>query len=165
MINIYLACKQITIASLSKKSRISFPDLESIRNEKISKAFVPRSWSLLKPIECLRELIDMVGLPVILEARGLFHVYLLLDWSIKEDALHVHLEQLKGMVSRRSKSLLKIQTCDLGITFCQKSSLVLVITPCSSCLLWNTHLVPTTFCFGRGTRLQTSFLLKLLSSS
>ena len=65
-----MAHKQITIASLSKKSRISFPDLESIRNEKISKAFAPRSWSLLKPIEHLRELINMVGIPVILEARG-----------------------------------------------------------------------------------------------
>jgi hypothetical protein len=47
----------------------------------------------------LRELVDVVGIPVILKARGLFHVYLLLDWSIKESALHVHLEQLKGMVS------------------------------------------------------------------
>jgi hypothetical protein len=39
------------------------------------------------------------GIPVILKARGLFHVYLLLYWSIEEGTLHVHLEQLKGMVS------------------------------------------------------------------
>jgi hypothetical protein len=35
-----LAYKNITITGLSKKSRISFPNLESIRNEKISKAFI-----------------------------------------------------------------------------------------------------------------------------
>jgi hypothetical protein len=49
VIDIYLAYKQITITSLSKKSRIRFPDLESIGNEKISKAFIPCSWSLLNP--------------------------------------------------------------------------------------------------------------------
>jgi hypothetical protein len=51
-------------------SRISFPNLESIRNKKISKLFIPCSWGLLKPIECLRALINMVGIPVILKARG-----------------------------------------------------------------------------------------------
>jgi hypothetical protein len=70
VINIYLAYKQITITSFSKKSRIRFPNLESIGNEKVSKAFIPCSWSLLKPIECLRELINMVGILVILEAGG-----------------------------------------------------------------------------------------------
>jgi hypothetical protein len=44
-------------------------------------------------------------------------------------------------------------------------TLFLVTTPCSSCLLWNTHLVPTTFWLGRGTKCHTSFLVKLLSSS
>jgi hypothetical protein len=43
---------------------------------------------LLKSIERLRELIYMVGIPIILKARGLFHVYLLLDWPIEESALH-----------------------------------------------------------------------------
>jgi hypothetical protein len=38
VIDIYLAYKKITIISLGKESRISFPNLESIRNEKISKA-------------------------------------------------------------------------------------------------------------------------------
>jgi hypothetical protein len=94
-----LAYKKITITSLSKESRISFPNLESIRNKKISKAFIPCSWGLLKSIERLRELVDMIGILVILEAKGLFHIHFLLDWSIKEGALHVHLEQLKRMVS------------------------------------------------------------------
>jgi hypothetical protein len=94
-----LAYKKITIASLSKESRISFPNLESISNKEISKAFIPCSWGLLKSIERLRELVDIVEIPTILKARGLFHVYLLLDWSIEEGALHVHLKKLKRVVS------------------------------------------------------------------
>jgi hypothetical protein len=43
-------------------------------------------------VERLRELIYMVGIAIILEARGLFHVYLLLDWPVGESALYVHLE-------------------------------------------------------------------------
>jgi hypothetical protein len=43
--------------------------------------------------------------------------------------------------------------------------LFLVTTPCSSCLLRKTHLVPTTFWLGCGTKCHTSFLVKLLSSS
>jgi hypothetical protein len=38
-----LAYEKITIASLSKESRISFPNLESISNKEISKAFIPCS--------------------------------------------------------------------------------------------------------------------------
>jgi hypothetical protein len=99
VIDIYLAYKEITITSLSKESRISFPNLKSIRNKEISKAFIPCSWGLLKSIERFRELVDMVGIPVILKARGLFHIHFLLGWSIKEDALYVHLKQLKRVVS------------------------------------------------------------------
>jgi hypothetical protein len=82
VIDIYLANKQITLASLCEKSWISFPNLESISNKEISKAFIPCSWGLLKSIERLREFVHMVGIPVILKARGLLHVYLLLDRSI-----------------------------------------------------------------------------------
>jgi hypothetical protein len=92
VININLANKQITITCLCEKSGISFPNLESIRNKKIYKAFIPCSWGLLKSIERLRELINMVGIPFILKTRGLLHVYLLLDWPIEESALYVHLE-------------------------------------------------------------------------
>jgi hypothetical protein len=94
-----LAYKEITITSLSKESRISFPNLESVRNKGITKAFILCTWGLLKSIERLREPVDVVRIPVILEARGLFHIHFLLDWSIKEVALHVHLKQLKKMVS------------------------------------------------------------------
>jgi hypothetical protein len=83
-----LAYKKITISSLSKESRISFPNLESISHVEITKAFISCSWGLLKSIERLRELVDVVGIPIILKARGLFYVYLLLDWYIEESALH-----------------------------------------------------------------------------
>jgi hypothetical protein len=99
VINIYLAYKQITISSLSKKSWISFFDHESIRKNEVSKVFIPCSWGLLKSIERLRELVHMVRVPVILKARGLFHIHLLLDWPIEDNALHVHLKKLKGKVS------------------------------------------------------------------
>jgi hypothetical protein len=59
---------------------------------------------LLKSIECLTELINMVRIPVILEARGLFHVHLLLDWSVEEGALHVQLKQLKRVVGVGAKA-------------------------------------------------------------
>jgi hypothetical protein len=49
--------------------------------------------------------------------------------------------------------------------FATSLALFLVTTPYSSCLLRNTHFVPTTFFLGRGTKLHTSFLLKLFSSS
>src|SRR5699024_10354904 len=70
VIKLYLANKQITITSLCEKSWIGFPNLESISNKKISKAFIPCCWGLLKSIERLRELVYMVGIPVILKARG-----------------------------------------------------------------------------------------------
>jgi hypothetical protein len=55
---------------------------------------------MLKFIERIRELIHMVGIPVILEARRLFYVDFLLDWSIEEGTLHAHLKKLERMVSR-----------------------------------------------------------------
>jgi hypothetical protein len=92
VIDINLANKKITVASLCEKSGIDFPNLESIRNKETSKAFIPCSWGLLKSTERLRELLHIVEIPVILKAKGLFHVYLLLDWPIEESALHVHLK-------------------------------------------------------------------------
>jgi hypothetical protein len=99
VIDINLANKKITIASLCEKSGISFPILESIRNKEISKAFIPCSRGLFKSIERLKELVHMVEIPMILKAWGLFHVYLLLDCLVEENALHVHLEQPKRVVS------------------------------------------------------------------
>jgi hypothetical protein len=84
VIDIYLAYKQITIANFSEKSMIFFPDLESIRNKEISKAFIPCSWGLLNSIEHHRELVYMDGVHVILEARGLLHAHLLLGCPIEK---------------------------------------------------------------------------------
>jgi hypothetical protein len=54
---------------------------------------------LLKSIEFLRELVHMVEIHVILEARGLLHVHLIVDWPIEESIFHVHLIELKRVVS------------------------------------------------------------------
>jgi hypothetical protein len=99
MSSTYIWHIKITIANLSEKSRIRFPGLESIRNKKISKAFIPGSWGFLESIERLRELIHMVEVLVTLKAKGLLHVYLLLDCPVEEGTLHVHLIELKRMVS------------------------------------------------------------------
>src|SRR5690242_11659071 len=56
VIDINLAHKKVTVTSLSEKSGISFPNLERVSNQEISKAFIPCSWGLLKSIERLREL-------------------------------------------------------------------------------------------------------------
>jgi hypothetical protein len=47
VIDINLANKKVTITSLCEKSWIGFPNLKSISNKKISKAFIPCSWGLL----------------------------------------------------------------------------------------------------------------------
>jgi hypothetical protein len=57
------------------------------------------SWCFLKPIERLRELEYMVGIHVILEARQLLHIDFLLDWSIEEFDVDVHLKKLKRVMS------------------------------------------------------------------
>jgi hypothetical protein len=54
---------------------------------------------LLKSIERLRELIHMVEVPIILEARGSLYIHLLLDWPIEKGAIHAHLKKVKRMVS------------------------------------------------------------------
>jgi hypothetical protein len=71
-----------------KRVGLAFPTL---------KAFILCSWGLLKSIDHIRELIHMVSVPVILEARGLFHIHLL-DWPVEEGTLHVHLLELKRVV-------------------------------------------------------------------
>jgi hypothetical protein len=41
----------------------------------------------------------MVEIHVILEARGLIHAHLIVDWPIEESVFHVHLIELKRAVS------------------------------------------------------------------
>jgi hypothetical protein len=53
IININLAYKQVFCNKFSKESRIDFTDFEAISDKKISHAFIPCSWGLLKLIKCL----------------------------------------------------------------------------------------------------------------
>jgi hypothetical protein len=58
---------------------------------------------LLEPIKRLREFIHMVRILTIFKAGRLLNIDLLLDWSIEEGTLHVHLIKLEAMVSSIGK--------------------------------------------------------------
>jgi hypothetical protein len=58
---------------------------------------------LLEPIKRLREFIDMVRILTIFKAERLLNIDLLLDWSIESGTFHVHLIELKAMVSSIGK--------------------------------------------------------------
>ena len=87
----------------SSDLRIGLADFEAISNKEISQAFIPCSWGLLEPIKRLRELIDMVRILTVFKAGRLLNIDLLLDWSIEEGTLHVHLIKLEAMVSSIGK--------------------------------------------------------------
>jgi hypothetical protein len=80
IINIYLAYKQIFYHFSSEESRMSLTNSKTIFNKKISKAFIPCSWCLLKLIERLLEFINMVKIFFTFEARRLLHIHLFFDW-------------------------------------------------------------------------------------
>jgi hypothetical protein len=61
IINVYLTYKQIFSHFSSEESRIGLTNPKTIFNKKISKAFIPCSWCLLKPIERLMDSINMVA--------------------------------------------------------------------------------------------------------
>ncbi len=71
--------------------------------EKISKAFIPCSWCLLKPIEHLMEFIDMVRISFTFKAGWLLHIQFFFNWTIQEGVVDVHLIKLKTMVSSIGK--------------------------------------------------------------
>jgi hypothetical protein len=71
--------------------------------EKIPKAFIPYSRSLLKPIEHLMELIHMIRIFLIFKARWLLHKDFLLDRPIQESTFDIHLVKLEIMVSSIGK--------------------------------------------------------------
>jgi hypothetical protein len=58
---------------------------------------------LLEPIKRLREFIDVIRLLTIFKAGRLLNIDFLLDWSIEEGTLHVHLIELEAMVSTIGK--------------------------------------------------------------
>jgi hypothetical protein len=58
---------------------------------------------LLEPIKRLREFIHMVRVLTNFKAGRLLNIDLLLDWSIEEGTLHVHLIKLEAMVTTIGK--------------------------------------------------------------
>jgi hypothetical protein len=71
----------------------------------------------------------VVRIPVILKARGLFHIYFLLDWSIEEGTFHVHLKQLKQVVSNIANNMridsslatgAKVSSKSKPVTWCRR---------------------------------------------
>jgi hypothetical protein len=58
---------------------------------------------LLEPIKRLREFVDMVRILTIFKAGRLLNIDLFLDGSVEEGTLHVHLVELKVMVSSIGK--------------------------------------------------------------
>jgi hypothetical protein len=77
--------------------------LKLIFNKKIPKAFITYSWSLFEPMKRLMVFVYMVRIFFIFKARRLFHINFLLDKSVQEDTLDVHLIKLKIMVSSIGK--------------------------------------------------------------
>jgi hypothetical protein len=62
-------------------------------------AFIPYSRCLLKPIERLIELKEMVRILIVLKAGMLLNIYLFLDGSIEECTFRVFLKEIEIMVS------------------------------------------------------------------
>ena len=98
---------------------------------------IPRTWGLFKAIECLVELVHMIGEIRILEPQRLFDIHQLINGTIKKSTLHIHLLQLEVMMrsisnqqtnrfkaSNGSKGLTVVDTLDLGVALCHQSCLV-----------------------------------------
>jgi hypothetical protein len=101
VIDIYLAYKYIISNLVSKESRINFAYFKALFEQEFLQAFIPCSWCLLKPIECLLEFEDVVGELGIFEARWLLNIDYLLYWAIEECTLDIHLVQLEVMMGRK----------------------------------------------------------------
>ncbi len=65
-----MAYEKIATHLLAKEGGVNNTNLESTVYKKLSKVLIPRTWGLFKAIECLIELIDMVGELEILEPGG-----------------------------------------------------------------------------------------------
>jgi hypothetical protein len=66
----------------SEESRIGLTNPKTIFNKKVPKTFIPCSWCLLKPIECLMESINMVRILFTFKVGWLLHIHLFFDWTI-----------------------------------------------------------------------------------
>jgi hypothetical protein len=91
VININLTNEQ-TLANLSsEEGRIDFANFKTVMSEKIPKAFIPCSRSLLNPIEHLMELEYIIRIFLIFIAQWLLHIDFLLDRLIQECAFQINL--------------------------------------------------------------------------
>jgi hypothetical protein len=104
----------------------------------------------------------MIRILFIFKARRFFHIDFLFDRSVQEGTLDVHLIKLEIIVSSIDKGLAtgakvssksKPLTCEYP--FATSLSFFLVTTPYSSCLIQNTHLLSTIFCFDLSTKNHT----------
>jgi hypothetical protein len=75
-------------------SSVSFTDPKTIVNEKILKAYISCSRTLLKPIECLMEFIHMVRIFFIFKAQRLLHIDFFFNRSVQESTPDIHLIKL-----------------------------------------------------------------------
>ena len=91
VIDIYLAHKDIFTNFVSEKGRIGFAYFKALFKQEFLKAFIPCSWCLLKPTECLLEFVDMVGELGIFKAWWLLNIDKFLNRTIEECTLHVNL--------------------------------------------------------------------------
>ena len=81
-----------------KKSGVDFPNFKSTILQQLGKVVIPRMWGLFKAIECLIELVHMIGEIGILEPRGLFAIHQLINGTIKKSTFRIHLLQLEIMM-------------------------------------------------------------------
>ena len=91
VIDIYLAHKYIFTNFVSEKGRVGFAYFKALFKQEFLKAFIPCSWCLLKPIECLLKFVDVVGELEIFKTRWLLNIDKFLNGAIEECTLHVHL--------------------------------------------------------------------------
>ena len=70
VIDIYLAHKYIFANFVSEKGMIGFAYFKVLFKQEFLKALIPCSWCLLKPVERLLELVDMVEKLGILKLGG-----------------------------------------------------------------------------------------------
>jgi hypothetical protein len=98
IINVYLAYKQMFTHFSSEESEIRLTNPKTIFNEKIPKTFIPCSWCLLKPIECLIKFINMIKILFTFKVGWLLHIHLFFYWTIQESTPDIHLKKLKTMV-------------------------------------------------------------------
>ena len=73
----------------------------------------------------------MVRMRRVFKAGWLLYIYFLVEWSVEESSLDIHLEQLKTFVRGESyQESDGLKTCDRGICFIIVNALLLIVTRC-----------------------------------